>query len=75
MSAIAGTDRNNWRNDIGLFGAGSPLASDGCIEVLRRPRDYTAVKRALAEAGYKGEKIACLRDALFVVDVATLSGD
>src|SRR6266436_9125905 len=48
MSAIAGNDRNNWRDDIGLFGTGSPLASDVGVEVLRSPRDYAAVKRALA---------------------------
>ena len=60
MSAIAGSDRNNWRDDVGLFGTGSPFASDVGIEVLRRPRDYVAVKRALAEAGYRGEKIAVL---------------
>ena len=57
MSAIAGSDRNNWRDDVGLFGTGSPFASDVGIEALRGPRDYAAVKRALAEAGYKGEKI------------------
>ena len=60
MSAIAGNDRNNWRDDVGLFGTGSPLATDVGIEVLRRPRDYAAVKRALAEAGYKGEKIVVM---------------
>ena len=60
MSAIAGSDRNNWRDDVGLFGTGSPFASDVGIEVLRRPRDYVAVKHALAEAGYRGEKIAVL---------------
>jgi peptide/nickel transport system substrate-binding protein len=60
MSAIAGSDRNNWRDDVGLFGTGSPFASDVGIEVLRRPRDYGAVKRALAEAGYKGEKIVVI---------------
>jgi hypothetical protein len=59
MSAIAGSDRNNCRNDVGLFGTGSSLASD-VVEVLRSPRDYVAVKRALAEAGYKGEKIVVM---------------
>ena len=54
MSAIAGGDRNNWRDDVGVFGTGSPLASDAGIGVLRSPRDYAAVKRAVAEAGYKG---------------------
>ena len=51
MSAIAGSDRNNWRDDVGLFGIGAPLATDVGIEVLRSPRDYAAVKRALGEAG------------------------
>jgi ABC-type transport system substrate-binding protein len=60
MSAIAGNDRNNWRDDVGLFGTGSPLASDVGIEVLHSPRDYTAVRRTLAEAGYKGEKIVVM---------------
>jgi peptide/nickel transport system substrate-binding protein len=57
MSAIAGNDRNNWRDGIGLFSTGTPLATDVGIEVLKSSRDYTAVKRTLAEAGYKGEKI------------------
>ncbi len=60
MSAIAGNDRNNWRDDVGLFGTGSPFATDVGVEVLRSPRDYAAVKRALAEAGYKGEKIVVM---------------
>jgi len=60
MSAIAGSARNNWRDDVGLFGTGSPFATDVGIEVLRSPRDYAAVKRALAEAGYKGEKIVVM---------------
>jgi peptide/nickel transport system substrate-binding protein len=57
ISTIAGSDRNNWRDGVGLFGTGTPLAADVGIEVLRTQRDYAAVKRALAEAGYKGEKI------------------
>ena len=32
MSAIAGSARNNWRDDVGLFGTGSPFATD--IEVV-----------------------------------------
>src|SRR5207245_11738246 len=42
------------------FSTGTPLASDVGIEVLRSPGDYTAVKRALTEAGYKGEKIVVI---------------
>jgi peptide/nickel transport system substrate-binding protein len=40
MSVIAGSDRNNRRDDVGFFGTGSPLASAVGIEVLRSPRDY-----------------------------------
>ena len=60
MSAIAGNDRNNWRDGVGLFPTGTPLATDFGIEVLRSPRDYAAVKRALAGAGYKNEKIVVI---------------
>jgi peptide/nickel transport system substrate-binding protein len=60
MSAIAGIDRSNWRDDVGLFGSGSPFATGVGVEIMRRPRDYAAVKRALAEAGYKSEKIVVM---------------
>ena len=60
MIAIAGADRDNWHDGIGLFGAGTPFANDVGIEVLQRPRDYAEVKRALAEAGYNGEKIVVM---------------
>jgi ABC-type transport system substrate-binding protein len=69
MTAVAGTDPANWRDGIGLFGAGTPFASDVGIEVLRSPRDYPAVKQALAQAGYKGERIVVIAptDALVAV--------
>ena len=57
ISTIAGDDKNNWRDGIGLFSTGSPLASDVGIEVLKSPRDYAKVKQALTAAGYKGERI------------------
>jgi peptide/nickel transport system substrate-binding protein len=60
ISAIAGADRANWRDGIGLFATGTPFASDVGTEVLRGSRDYAAVKQALAQAGYKGEKIVVL---------------
>jgi peptide/nickel transport system substrate-binding protein len=60
MTAVAGTDPAFWRDGIGLFAAGTPLASDAGVEVLRGTRDYAAVRRALARAGYNGEKIVVL---------------
>lgn len=57
MTAVAGTERAFWHDGIGLFPAGTPFANDAGIEVLRRPRDYAAVRQALAQAGYAGEQI------------------
>ena len=60
MIAIAGTDHAFWHDGIGLFPVGTPFANDAGIEVLRGPRDYPAVRQALARAGYNGEKIVVL---------------
>jgi peptide/nickel transport system substrate-binding protein len=60
MIAVAGTDRAFWHDGIGLFSVGTPFANDAGIEVLRGPRDYTAVRQALAHAGYNGEQIVVL---------------
>jgi peptide/nickel transport system substrate-binding protein len=60
MTAVAGTDRALWHDGIGLFAARTPFANDAGIEVLRRPRDYAAVRQALKRAGYNGEKIVIL---------------
>ncbi len=60
MIAIAGTDHAFWHDGIGLFPVGTPFANDAGIEVLRGPRDYAAVRQALARAGYNGEKIVVL---------------
>src|SRR6516164_8085492 len=60
MVAVSRKGRNNLGDGVGLVRPGPAFAGDVGIEVLRRPRDYVAVKRALAEAGYRGEKIAVL---------------
>jgi len=72
MTAVAGTDPANWRDGIGLFGTGTPLATDVGIEELRTPRDYPAVKQALAQAGYKGEKVTVISPT-DVTEIGTLS--
>jgi hypothetical protein len=51
MSAIAGSARNNWRDDVGLFGTGSLFATDVGIEVLRNqttgsPQDLSPRRNA-----------------------------
>jgi peptide/nickel transport system substrate-binding protein len=60
MSAAAGTDRTYWKDHTGVFGSASPMATEAGIEVLTSPRDYARVKRDLAAAGYKGEKVVTL---------------
>jgi len=57
MTVVAGPDRTLWRDRVGLFPPGSPLANEAGVEVLSGPRDYEKVKRDLAAAGYRGEKI------------------
>ncbi|MDB5369060.1 MAG: transporter substrate-binding protein [Roseomonas sp.] len=60
MTSVIGTDRDLWREGVGIFPPGTPLASDAGMEVLTAPRDYDKVKRDLAAAGYKGEKVVLI---------------
>ena len=60
MTAVIGTDRSLWKDNIGFFPPGTPMASDAGLEVLGTPRDYEKVKRDLAAAGYKGEKVVVI---------------
>ncbi|MGC2412954.1 MAG: ABC transporter substrate-binding protein [Stellaceae bacterium] len=60
MIAIAGNDPADRYAGVGIFPTGTPLATDAGIEVLKGPRDYAAAKKALAEAGYNGEKIVII---------------
>jgi peptide/nickel transport system substrate-binding protein len=60
MHAASGSDPTLWRDRVGLFGPGSPLANEAGIEVLSSPRDYDKVKRDLAIAGYRGEPVVVL---------------
>jgi len=60
MTAVTGTDRSLWRENVGFFPPETPFASDAGLEVLKGPRDYDKVKREIAAAGYKGEKVVLL---------------
>jgi peptide/nickel transport system substrate-binding protein len=74
MTAVAGTDRAFWHDGVGLFAVGTPLANDAGIEVLRAPRDYAAVRVALARAGYNGEKIVVLAPTAGGMNALSLVG-
>ena len=69
MAAVVGADRSLWRDDIGIFPPGTPLANDEGLGVLTSARDPERVKRELSEAGYAGEKVVLLA----ATDFPTLS--
>jgi peptide/nickel transport system substrate-binding protein len=58
MTAAAGTDPKMWRDGIGIFAPGTPMASNAGMDVITGPkRDLPALKAALREADYQGERI------------------
>jgi peptide/nickel transport system substrate-binding protein len=60
MMVLAGEDPADHHEGVGIFATGTPLANDAGIEVMTRPRDYPAAKKALAEAGYNDQKIVVI---------------
>ncbi len=60
MTAVAGTDAKMWRDGVGMFCPGTPMASDAGMDILTSPRDLGRVRKAIAAAGYHGEKAAIL---------------
>jgi peptide/nickel transport system substrate-binding protein len=60
MQAAGGDDRSLWRDKVGYFCPGTPMASDAGMEALTGKRDLGVVQRALTAAGYKGERIVLL---------------
>lgn len=67
MLAAAGEDRSLWRVPYGFFAPGSVMASDEGMDALRQPLDAAAAKRALEQAGYKGERVTFLAATDFPV--------
>ena len=57
MQAIAGEDRALWRDRMGFFAPGSVMASETGLAAMTAPRDLAAARRAIQEAGYKGEPV------------------
>jgi peptide/nickel transport system substrate-binding protein len=58
MTAAAGTDTKLWRDGVGIFTPGSPMASNAGMEVVSGPkRDLPTLKKALRDAGYQNERI------------------
>ncbi len=60
MSAVAGGDSTLWRDKAGFFSVTSPMSSDAGLDAIGSSKDYAALKKELAEAGYKGERVVFL---------------
>ena len=60
MQAVSGPDRASWADGVGFFCPGTPLANAAGMEALTGPRDLDRSRRAVADSGYKGEKVALL---------------
>ncbi len=60
MQAISGPDREQWADGVGFFCPGTPMANPAGMEALTGPRDLDRSRRAVADSGYKGERVALL---------------
>ena len=60
MTAVTGTDRSLWRENVAYFPPETPLANETGLGALTSPRDMEKVKRELAAAGYNGEKVTVI---------------
>jgi peptide/nickel transport system substrate-binding protein len=58
MTAVAGDHRDAWRDKIGFFAPGTPMASDAGLALL--VGDVVAAKRAINQAGYAGERVVLM---------------
>jgi peptide/nickel transport system substrate-binding protein len=60
MSAVAGNDPSLIRDKVGFFSGTSAMSSDAGLEALGRATGIDALKKELAAAGYKGERVVFL---------------
>jgi peptide/nickel transport system substrate-binding protein len=61
MTAAAGTNPEMWRDGVGFFAPGSPMASNAGMDAVTGPRrDLKTLAKALRDAGYQGERIVMM---------------
>jgi len=77
MQAVIGTDPSMWHVKAGVFTPGTPLATDAGMAAIPTKPDYDKVKRDLAAAGYRGEKVVFIAATDFpaVNALCEVSGD
>jgi peptide/nickel transport system substrate-binding protein len=58
MTSVSGTDKKMWNDGVGIFTPGVPMANDrGMAPITGPKRDLPTLRKALVDAGYKGEKV------------------
>ena len=60
MAGVAGDDRALWRDKLGFFTPGSVMASAEGLDAMAGPHDVARARRAIMDAGYKGERIVLM---------------
>jgi peptide/nickel transport system substrate-binding protein len=60
MAAASGAGRGFRRAGVGFFAPASPMASQAGMDALPVPPQPEAARRALRDAGYRGEKVVVL---------------
>lgn len=60
MEAFSG-DRSQWRDHVGLFTPGTPMATTAGLDRFPAEPDLEAAKRAIQAAGYKGERVVVMQ--------------
>ena len=65
MEAVAGAVPELIKTGVGLFAPGTTYASDVGVSAMKGLGDPAKMKQALADAGYKGEKVVVLGAADF----------
>ena len=58
--AVMGPDPSGWRDSVGFFCPGTPMANDVGMEALAGKHDLSTARRAIQNAGYQGERIVVL---------------
>ena len=65
LTAFMGDDPAMWRDRTGVFTPGTPLANDAGMAALTGPRNIARSRQAIADAGYRNERVALIVAADF----------
>ena len=60
MRAVAGDQAQYWRDGVGFFAPGTPMASDRGLAALAGPRSADLARREIQAAGYAGERVVLM---------------